>query len=326
MKPPSRPGFCSITSSRKGNCVLGFSGSIKGVQTLDECVERCRGCARCGFVSFAKRHDDCSWYASCPRTLLTTPHGYHTVAVNASRSSTPAPPWRSVAPPAARFGGDAVTAGYCAETRGEDDCELGDLGFFAGVKSWRACKGDRLFGPNRRLADQRSAPHTVGPHVGAARCGACARCAVLSWSAKNQVRRLSSTQPATSSSTPPPSSALHHHCLLQDCSWYAECDLADLRRPPVVARDYGTLRLKPAPAPLPAEVSADQPPGPHFAARRSAAAAAAAEAEAEAEVEAEAASQPAAARPSIALVTLAVGGGARCALTQWCPRPFAPRL
>ena len=77
----------------------------------------------------------------------------------------------------------------------EGDCLIGDLGFFKDVRSWTECK---------------------------ARCVDCARCAVLSWSARRN-----------------------------DCSWYSSCDLSNLRRPPASARDYGTLRLKSAPARLP---------------------------------------------------------------------------
>merc|ERR1712138_87135 len=53
-----------------------------------------------------------------------------------------------------------------------------------------------------------------------AKCEACPRCAVLSYSRKND-----------------------------DCSWYAWCDLADTRRPPSNAEDYVTLRLLPNFAP-----------------------------------------------------------------------------
>lgn len=88
-----------------------------------------------------------------------------------------------------------------------------------------------------------------------ARCAACPRCAWLSWSASQR-----------------------------DCSWYAECEAADLRRPPANARDYGTLRIRERPAPLPTPIAGTSPPH------------------------------------SLALVTLAVGMGVRCALTQWCYR------
>ena len=56
-----------------------------------------------------------------------------------------------------------------------------------------------------------------------ARCRSCARCAVISWSASRR-----------------------------DCSWYASCDLADLRRPPKEADDYVSARVRPAAAALPA--------------------------------------------------------------------------
>lgn len=50
----------------------------------------------------------------------------------------------------------------------------------------------------------------------------CSRCAVVSWSATNR-----------------------------DCSWYAECSLDDLRRPPLEAPDYVSVRVRAAPAALP---------------------------------------------------------------------------
>ena len=44
---------------------------------------------------------------------------------------------------------------------------------------------------------------------------ACPRCAFVSWSARNQ-----------------------------DCSWYAQCDLRDLRRPPKGAPDYVSVQVR----------------------------------------------------------------------------------
>jgi hypothetical protein len=71
-------------------------------------------------------------------------------------------------------------------------------------------------------------------------CTRCARCALVSWSRTQDHGR-------------------------GDCSWYAACDLGDLRRPPAQALDYVTKRVKAEPAPLPSALlpsSSDPPPRP----------------------------------------------------------------
>lgn len=105
----------------------------------------------------------------------------------------------------------------------------------------------------------------------AARCRMCARCAVVSFSA----------------------APLH-----RDCSWYAACDLGDLRRPPPTGRDYLSIRVRP-------NIVAP-PPGAHVDA------AAAGDAGGRRHGDKE--------RPAtrIALATLAVGARMRCGLVRWC--------
>jgi hypothetical protein len=85
------------------------------------------------------------------------------------------------------------------------------------------------------------------------RCRDCARCAYVSFSAA-----------------------------ANDCSWYAACDLADLRRPPAAAPDYVSTRVKDAAPPLLAPLAA--------------------------------------AHPKLAVATLLLGPTYTCALTQWCER------
>ena len=88
-------------------------------------------------------------------------------------------------------------------------------------------------------------------------CRACPRCAVMSWSGRNR-----------------------------DCSWYAACDMDDLRRPPKEAPDYVSVRIRPEPAP-PQKFSV------------------------------------ASDAISVAILThLADSGVGKCGLVQWCERAF----
>ena len=48
-------GVCAITAGGPGLCHSGESGSWEGVNSLDECVERCRGCANCNYVSHSPK-------------------------------------------------------------------------------------------------------------------------------------------------------------------------------------------------------------------------------------------------------------------------------
>jgi hypothetical protein len=68
----------------------------------------------------------------------------------------------------------------------------------------------------------------------------------------------------------------------RDCSWYATCNMRDLRRPPTSAPDYVTLRVKP-----PAKVNSTKPLLDTA--------------------------------PRLAIVTMA-SGSHKCALVQWCER------
>lgn len=96
-----------------------------------------------------------------------------------------------------------------------------------------------------------------------ARCNACARCAFVSLS------------------------LLSH----QECSWYAECNLDDLRPPMATGRDYVTVHVKNAAAPEKLVVPDYQPPAMSPARQR-----------------------------RVAIVTLRLGGGkhAACGMPQWC--------
>jgi hypothetical protein len=86
--------------------------------------------------------------------------------------------------------------GLCGLTISPGECHLGDYGFFEN-------------GASDSLESCRRA------------CRTCARCAFVSWSAKNR-----------------------------DCSWYASCDMDDLRRPPKGAPDYVTYHERTAAPPV----------------------------------------------------------------------------
>ena len=101
--------------------------------------------------------------------------------------------------------------------------------------------------------DAKASPRIFDLSGCAARCEACARCSTVSFSRTNA-----------------------------DCSWYASCDLRDLRRPPKDAADYLTMRVK--------HSTPVHPPPPK------------------------------AGIPRVAIATLATGARVQCALVQWCER------
>ena len=43
-----------------------------GIKDLADCVERCRACRNCNYVSFSRSsaHNDCSWFRACPKLSL----------------------------------------------------------------------------------------------------------------------------------------------------------------------------------------------------------------------------------------------------------------
>ena len=61
----SMTGYCRATAGGGGDCARGNDGAWevggrRGVRDLDDCVSRCRACARCSYVSFSSYHGDCS--------------------------------------------------------------------------------------------------------------------------------------------------------------------------------------------------------------------------------------------------------------------------
>lgn len=71
----SAKGFCAETGGdHVGDCEESSSGewqamfnSKHGIQSLADCIDRCRVCARCRFVSisFAAQHKSCMWFHTC---------------------------------------------------------------------------------------------------------------------------------------------------------------------------------------------------------------------------------------------------------------------
>jgi len=68
----AKAGLCAPTEHNSGDCELSSSGSWSGMDSLRACNEKCRYCDNCVYVSYSKRNDDCSWYASCNLNNLTT--------------------------------------------------------------------------------------------------------------------------------------------------------------------------------------------------------------------------------------------------------------
>ena len=99
-------GFCALTEG-EGDCAagaqgaweMGRAGTAEGVGSVAGCVRRCRECARCTYVSFSLKHEDCSWFYDCDVTQLKRPPGlesFRTVRVRGLWAQSAAP---SVPPP-----------------------------------------------------------------------------------------------------------------------------------------------------------------------------------------------------------------------------------
>ena len=63
-------GVCGV-SADSSDCARGASGAWRlaehRMRTVQDCVDKCRGCARCNYISFSTSplHDECSWYHTC---------------------------------------------------------------------------------------------------------------------------------------------------------------------------------------------------------------------------------------------------------------------
>ena len=78
---PVRDGFCETTTNNAGHCARDQKGSVTlggplGIKTLDDCVNFCyERCRNCRVVSFSRKENDCSWFASCRMNALRTDVG-----------------------------------------------------------------------------------------------------------------------------------------------------------------------------------------------------------------------------------------------------------
>ena len=87
-------GYCSASSEgSEGDCARGLIGTWL-IGDLPQCIERCKQCAQCKFVSFAKQHRDCSWFAGCATKALGKLFGgdaFDTFRVKPARGRTRCP-------------------------------------------------------------------------------------------------------------------------------------------------------------------------------------------------------------------------------------------
>ena len=88
-------GYCELTVN-EGNCESTSNGAWPlgkyGIEDLAQCVERCRRCTRCRYVSFSWAHDECGWFHNCRLPLETKYQGdtyetMHVVKRNRTTSS-----------------------------------------------------------------------------------------------------------------------------------------------------------------------------------------------------------------------------------------------
>ena len=92
--PRAAPGYCDVTEFG-GDCSHDWQGAWELSATeasswpaaREACVQRCRACTRCAFVSLSRRQHDCSWFNYCEVARLTSHADYRTLVVseNASR-------------------------------------------------------------------------------------------------------------------------------------------------------------------------------------------------------------------------------------------------
>ena len=67
------PGYCGTTGSDEAGCSdRRRKGTWEGVRQLNHCLDHCRNCSRCHYVSFSASHGDCSWFRACDTDKLKT--------------------------------------------------------------------------------------------------------------------------------------------------------------------------------------------------------------------------------------------------------------
>ena len=61
-------GFCGVTESLVGkDCLASDSKGAWEAADQGECIDLCRDCSNCHFISHDQREKDCSWYRHCPQ-------------------------------------------------------------------------------------------------------------------------------------------------------------------------------------------------------------------------------------------------------------------
>lgn len=219
---PGDEGDCSAAGPqlRMGSWDLGNRSSIR---TLGDCMQACRCCAACRFVSFSEHpeHVECSWYSDCNlRQLEQGGKGYVTVRVRHKRRG-PSPTPQSAAKGILTdvMNSDAITdatapdLGGTVSTRGVSRGMQWTRRDNESVARWLRAARRGHCGETRDEGScscgERGAfglkPREAASWAAAARacmrlCRGCARCAYFSVSLRER-----------------------------DCSWYAGCELGNLR-------------------------------------------------------------------------------------------------
>ena len=90
----SLSGYCAVTTAGASDCAVGESGmwvasstfpGVRRAGLLAACAHKCLGCARCNFVSFSQKGDECGWYHACELPLQTKfDDTFHTLRLKAS--------------------------------------------------------------------------------------------------------------------------------------------------------------------------------------------------------------------------------------------------
>ena len=88
-------GYCAPTLE-PGDCARGIKGgwnsTALGIADFAGCAARCRGCARCHYVSFSPLHEDCSWFHTCEMSDLRmrwAGYTYETAVVSSNAPRAP---------------------------------------------------------------------------------------------------------------------------------------------------------------------------------------------------------------------------------------------
>ena len=113
-----RSGYCEVTQPGEGKDCLPHDTKGAFVRlwggsdiSQESCVERCRACAQCRFVSFSASQGDCSWFSSCQLSKLGSAHGtdHRTVRVR-EVAAAPAKPQTFVYNRVGKAGSSSVVA------------------------------------------------------------------------------------------------------------------------------------------------------------------------------------------------------------------------